>query len=48
MSETNCDGRIEMISYDFILTRRDCGVVQFNLRRNPAFLLDDYPSPSAV
>ena len=37
-----------MISYDFILTRRDCGVVQFNLKRNPAFLLDDYPSPSAV
>ena len=37
-----------MIFYDFILTRRDCGVDQFNLRLILAFLLDEYLSPSAV
>src|SRR5215470_16252904 len=28
--------------------RRDCRAVQFNLRRNPAFVLDESLSPSAV
>ena len=37
-----------MISYDFILTRRDCGVVQFNLMVALAFLFDESLSPSAV
>ena len=34
--------------YDFNLVGFDRSVEQFNLRRNPVFLLDDYPLPFAV